>query len=46
MAFYMSSISIINYLGTKKQWNTITKGTNWDKVAPSNLVINYLGEAS
>jgi hypothetical protein len=32
----------INYVGTKTQWNTISKGQDWNKGTPSNLTINYL----
>lgn len=41
-AFYnCSKLTSINYTGTKEQWNLISKGPDWDKLCPSDMVINY-----
>ena len=39
-----TSLKTINFKGTEDQWNAITKGSNWGKNCPSDMVINYQGE--
>ena len=39
-----TSLKTINFKGTEDQWNAITKGSNWSKNCPSDMVINYQGE--
>ena len=39
-----TSLKTINFKGTEEQWNAITKGSNWGKNCPSDMVINYQGE--
>ena len=34
-----SSLTSINYTGTEDQWNAITKGSDWSKNCPSDMVI-------
>ena len=36
-----TSLKTINYTGTEEQWNAISKGTDWNKSCPSDMVINY-----
>ena len=36
-----SKLKTINYKGTEEQWNAISKGNNWNKNCPSDMVINY-----
>ena len=38
---YCSKLTSINYTGTEEQWNAISKGTDWNKSCPSDMVINY-----
>ena len=41
-AFYnCNRLTTINYKGSEANWNTISKGNNWDLATPSNKVINY-----
>lgn len=35
------SLMNINYKGTEDQWNAISKGKNWNKDCPADMVINY-----
>lgn len=41
-----TSLKTINFKGTDEQWNAITKGSNWCKNCPSDMVIkcDYQGE--
>ena len=36
-----SKLKTINYKGTEEQWNAISKGNNWNRFCPSDMVINY-----
>lgn len=38
---YCTSLTSIKYRGTKEEWNTITKGENWDQYT-GNYTIQYL----
>ena len=45
-AFYgCTSLKTINYTGTEEQWNSISKGTDWNKNVPSDcqIVFDYVG---
>ena len=44
-AFYWcSKITTINFAGTKSQWNSISKGTDWNKNVPATKVVCSDGE--
>ena len=34
-------LKVINYEGTEEKWNAISKGTDWNKDCPADMVINY-----
>ena len=38
---YCSNLEIINYSGTERQWNEITKVNGWNSFTPKTLKINY-----
>lgn len=38
---WCTSLKTINYEGTEKQWNAISKGTGWNEDCPKDMVINY-----
>ena len=41
---YCRNLRTINFTGTEEQWNTISKGENWDSDIPSDcqIVFNYV----
>ena len=36
-----SSLKVINFNGTEEEWNSLSKGVDWNKGCPSDMVINY-----
>lgn len=43
---YCTNLKTINYTGTEEQWNSISKGSNWNYEVPSDcqIVFNYVKE--
>lgn len=36
-----TSLKTINFKGTEDQWNAISKGIDWNKSCPSDMVVNF-----
>ena len=36
-----SGLATINYTGTEEQWIAINKANSWNRLCPSDMVINY-----